>query len=73
MSLLKQFDALMGHLNSEDNGMAEEFRRDLEAALTAQEDDLAFLNCLHNAGVDNWDGYGLAIEEWSAGGYGDAE
>lgn len=28
--ILKQFDALMSHLNSEENGMAEEFREQLE-------------------------------------------
>jgi hypothetical protein len=28
--ILKQFDALMSHLNSEENGMAEEFRNELK-------------------------------------------
>lgn len=28
--ILKQFDRLMSHLNSEENGMAEEFREELE-------------------------------------------
>lgn len=26
--------------------------------------DLAFLNCLQNAGVDNWDGYEFAQEDF---------
>lgn len=34
--MLKQFDQLMGHLNSEENGMAEEFRETLEKALTTK-------------------------------------
>jgi hypothetical protein len=28
--ILKQFDSLMSHLNSEENGMAEEFREELK-------------------------------------------
>lgn len=27
-------------------------------------DDSIFLNCLRNAGVDNWDGYDFACEEY---------
>lgn len=73
MSLLKQFDALMRHLNSEDNGLAEEFRKNLEETMNDHDEDLAFLNCLRNAGVDNWDGYEFAIEEWQANGYGDED
>ena len=33
-------------------------------------EDSAFLNCLQNAGVDNWDGYEYAQDayaEWSEG------
>lgn len=26
--------------------------------------DQAFLNCLRNAGVDNWDGFDFAVEEF---------
>ena len=26
--------------------------------------DSLFLNCLENAGVDNWDGYQFALEEY---------
>lgn len=28
-------------------------------------DDSKFLNCLRNAGVDNWDGYDFAIDEYN--------
>lgn len=28
-------------------------------------DDSIFLNCLRNAGVDNWDGYDYAIDEYN--------
>lgn len=73
MNLLKQFDALMSHINSEDNELAEEFRKNLEETLNDQEEDLAFLGCLRNAGVDNWGGYEFAIEEWQANGYGDED
>ncbi len=29
-------------------------------------EDSRFLNCLRNAGVDNWDGYDYAIEDFNA-------
>lgn len=28
------------------------------------QDDAMLLNCLRNAGVDNWDGWDFAIEEY---------
>jgi hypothetical protein len=28
------------------------------------QDDATLLNCLRNAGVDNWDGWDFAIEEY---------
>lgn len=34
--MLKQFDSLMSHLNSEENGMAEEFREKLAQVLTTK-------------------------------------
>jgi hypothetical protein len=34
--ILKQFDSLMSHLNSEENEMAEEFRAELEKTLTTK-------------------------------------
>lgn len=30
-------------------------------------DDSFKLTCLENAGVDNWDGYDFAMEEYNAG------
>lgn len=27
-------------------------------------EDSVFLNCLRNAGVDNWEGYDFAVEEY---------
>lgn len=52
MSLAK-FDALMSHLNSEENELAAEFRKELEG-LVVDADKLA---CLEAGGVDNWDFY----------------
>lgn len=52
MSLAK-FDALMSHLNSEENEMAAEFRKELES-LVVDADKLA---CLEAGGVDNWEFY----------------
>lgn len=38
MTILKRFDALMSHLNGEENGMAEEFRAELvEITKTVQD------------------------------------
>ena len=60
MHILNQFDQLMAHLNGEENGMATEFREALESV----SDDAEFLECLESAGVDNWDGYEYAQEEY---------
>lgn len=62
MSLYAKFDALMSHLNSEENELAAEFRKDLEKVLDKLEADSEFLNALRCAGVDNWDGYSYAQE-----------
>lgn len=35
---------------------------DLEKQLEENEKDIAFLECLRAAGVDNWDGYDEAIQ-----------
>lgn len=51
MSLAK-FDRLMSHLNSEENEMAAEFRKELESLV----EDSEWLSCLEAAGVDNWGG-----------------
>lgn len=60
MHILNQFDQLMAHLNGEENDMAAEFREALEYVSDAAE----FLDCLESAGVDNWDGYEYAQEEY---------
>lgn len=60
MNILNKFDQLMMHLNAEENGMAEEFREELET-ISANSD---FLECLEDAGVDNWDGYEYAQEAY---------
>lgn len=56
--LHKEFDALMSHLNSDENEMAAELRQKIK---------LAFLkSVVHDAlmahGVDNWEGYSDAME-----------
>jgi len=38
----------------------------LEHKLESYEDDMVFLTCLRNAGVDNWEGYDFAIEEYNS-------
>lgn len=60
-SLLAQFDDLLSHLNSEENGMALEFREELVKA----SENLDKLEALENFGVDNWEGYGEAISSIS--------
>lgn len=55
-NLLSLFGDLMSHLNSEENEMAISFRGLLEEV----EGELDFLNALHAAGVDNWEGYSIA-------------
>lgn len=56
---LSKFDALMSHLNSEENEMATEFRKELET-LVVDADKLA---CLEAGGVDNWDFYYDALRD----------
>lgn len=60
MTILKRFDALMSHLNGEENGMAEEFRKDLAELVDSAAHDSTWISCLEAAGVDNWDGYSEA-------------
>lgn len=38
---------------------------ELEADVNEAEEDVVFLRCLENAGVDNWDGYDYAREEFN--------
>ena len=64
--LLKQFDSLMSHLNSEENDMAAEFRESLAAKLDIAADDRLWRDCLEYGGVDNWSWF---YESLSEGGY----
>lgn len=66
MDLLKRFDELMSHLNSEENSMAEEFREALAAKLDRAADDRLWRECLESGGVDNWSYFSESLSE---GGY----
>lgn len=57
MNVSLRFEQLMGHLNSEENEMANEFLKDLEKHLHGLEVDADKLACLEAGGVDNWDFY----------------
>jgi len=70
MSLIKKFEDLLSHLNSEENGMAEEFKAELEEYIKSSEDDALWRNCLENGGVDNWGYYSESLHD---GGYFDDE
>lgn len=64
--MLEFYRKLLSHLNAEDNDMASEFEAKLMELLGQQDqlnEDSQFLQCLKNAGVDNWDGYEIAQEE----------
>lgn len=58
MSLVKKFNNLMSHLNSEDNELAEEFRDSLATAERVAKDDAEWRAALEAGGVDNWEWYG---------------
>lgn len=60
MSIVTKFDQLMSLLHSEDNELAVELRAEIEDA----HESAMFLACLESAGVDNWDGYSHAQEEY---------
>lgn len=64
MSILNKFDQLMSHLNGEDNSMAEEFRKSLEALKEQAEDDALWRQCLESGGVDNWSWYSESLQEY---------
>lgn len=66
MSLLKQFDDLMSHLNGEENGLAEVFRKALESRIEEADDDSHWRECLESGGVDNWEWFSESLRE---GGY----
>lgn len=64
--MLELYSQLLSHLNAEENDMALEFEAKLIELLNQQDqlnEDSQFLQCLKNAGVDNWDGYSIAQEE----------
>lgn len=64
--MLELYSQLLSHLNAEENDMALEFEAKLIELLSQQDrlnEDSQFLQCLKNAGVDNWDGYSFAQEE----------
>jgi len=43
----------------------EEEVKQLTRQINGMEADVSFLNCLRNAGVDNWEGYDFAIEAFN--------
>lgn len=50
--------------------MAAVFNEDGTVTITSEEfdeltNDSLFLNCLRSQGVDNWDGYDFAVEEYN--------
>jgi hypothetical protein len=64
MSLLKQFDDLMSHLNGEENGLAAEFRKALTDTLHNAERDSLWRRCLESGGVDNWSWYSESLSDY---------
>lgn len=60
MELLMKLDAMLAHLNAEDNGMALEFREELSEYIEETSESLLWLHCLEDAGVDNWSGIDFA-------------
>lgn len=63
MSILKKFDELMSHLNGEENGMSDEFRKKLEARLEFLERRDNELSALEAGGVDNWEWYSESLRD----------
>lgn len=65
-SLLELFDDLTSHLNAEDNELAKVFKAKLAIHLCnvrSLEEDSEFLAKLRAYGVDNWDGYGMWLDD----------
>lgn len=60
-SLIQDFDDLLSHLNSEENDMALALRQKLCDHLEEQGERLEKLDALEAHGVDNWEGYDLAM------------
>lgn len=61
MSIVKQFEHLLSHLNAEENDSALSLLSELKEA----QDRLHWLDCLEGAGVDNWSGYEEAQDMYS--------
>jgi hypothetical protein len=60
MDLLKKLDAVLAHLNSEENELALEFREELSEYIEESSERSLWLMCLEDAGVDNWSGIDFA-------------
>lgn len=60
MSLLTKLDDVLSHLNAEENELALEFREALKEELEDTGERLRWLDCLEDAGVDNWSGIDYA-------------
>lgn len=64
--ILQKYDELLSHLNSEDNVLALELKKLLQAKITDAADDKLWRECLEAGGVDNWSWYSESLQE---GGY----
>lgn len=64
--ILKKYDELLSHLNSEDNVLALELKKLLEDKVHSAARDALWRQCLEAGGVDNWSWYSESLHE---GGY----
>lgn len=65
-SLLELFDDLISHLYAKNDELAKVFRAKLAIHLfnvRSLEEDSEFLAKLRAYGVDNWDGYGMWLDD----------
>lgn len=62
MDLRQKLQAVLSHLNSEENEMALEFAEQLNEFIEESQEQAQWLACLESAGVDNWSGYDYARE-----------
>lgn len=69
MSLVTDFDKLLGHLNAEENELALELRQELVKA----DIEIDKLACLEAGGVDNWDFYHDSLRDNNWIGFDDEE
>jgi len=70
MNLVAKFKQLQGHLNAEENELADEFLEALEKFTEEAADDSLWRNSLESGGVDNWSYYHDSLKD---GGYFDDE